>query len=271
MSDDLLINTWQDLAKKTQPKIRLFVKNNNKISLIINQELEIANNDFEYLTKVMRQKVGNQIIVFDGSSGEFIGQITEINKKTLIIKLQQKIDELKKCPNITLAFAMVKNVRLDYIASKATELGVSNFQPLLTHRTIVDKINLDRFTANVKEAVEQCNRNDFPQIFPLIKLDKYLLNNSNNKILIFGDESGNGESASKALPKITLQNNQEIVLIIGPEGGFSSEEFLKLRQLKNSFALNFGPRILRADTAIICGLTLIQEFLGDFKDKVNFL
>ena len=113
MSDDLLINPWQDFAKKTQPKIRLFVKNNNKISLIINQELEIANNDFEYLTKVMRQKIGNQIIVFDGLSGEFIGQIITINKKTLIIKLQQKISELKKCPNITLAFALVKNVRLD--------------------------------------------------------------------------------------------------------------------------------------------------------------
>ena len=169
-----------------------------------------------------------------------------------------------------MAFAPVKNVRIDFVASKASELGVRNFQPIITHRTIVDKINEERFKANIKEACEQCGRNDFPQIFAIKKLDNLLKENLENKILILCDESGNGKKASEIFPKILPKNDQEIIIFIGPEGGFSKEELTKFYSLKNCFLLNLGPRILRADTAIISALTLVQEFLGDFNLKANF-
>jgi 16S rRNA (uracil1498-N3)-methyltransferase len=226
--------------------------------------------DFEYLTKVMRQKVADEILLFNGIDGEFLGHITQIEKKFLLVVLKQKISQLKKVPNITLAFALIKNVRIDFLAAKATELGVASFQPILTQHTIVDKINPERFRANIKEACEQCERNDFPQILDVKKLDKFLNEVTiSEKILILCDESGQGSKASEVLPAIGF-TDKEVVILIGPEGGFSKAEFAKMRELKNIYPISLGPRILRADTAMIAALTLVQEFLGDFNLKPRF-
>ena len=239
-------------------KIRLFIPEKN---LDRGTRIKLCGNDFEYLTKVMRQKITDRFFIFNGVDGEFVAQITDIEKKSLSAEVGEKISELKKVPNVTLAFALIKNVRIDFVAEKATELGVARFQPILTQRTIVDKINLERFSANVKEACEQCERNDFPEIFPLKKLEKFLSEEGiEEKILILCDESGQGAKASEVLSKINVAE-KEIVILIGPEGGFSESEFAKMRQLKNLFAISLGPRILRADTAMISALTLVQEFL----------
>ncbi len=239
-------------------KIRLFIPEKN---LDRGTRIKLCGNDFEYLTKVMRQKITDRFFIFNGVEGEFVAQITDIEKKSLSAEVGEKISELKKVPNVTLAFALIKNVRIDFVAEKATELGVARFQPILTQRTIVDKINLERFSANVKEACEQCERNDFPEIFPLKKLEKFLSEEGiEKKILILCDESGQGAKASEVLSKINVAE-KEIVILIGPEGGFSESEFAKMRQLKNLFAISLGPRILRADTAMISALTLVQEFL----------
>ncbi|MBU6140395.1 MAG: 16S rRNA (uracil(1498)-N(3))-methyltransferase [Proteobacteria bacterium] len=243
-------------------KIRLFVAKDN---LDLGTTIKLCDNDFDYLIKVMRQKVGDRFFVFNGVDGEFVAQITAVEKKYLTAEIGEKISELKKVPNVTLAFAPIKNVRIDFIAEKATELGVARFQPILTQRTIVDKINLERFRANAKEACEQCERNDFPEIFPPKKLEKFLNEEeTKEKILILCDESGQGLKASLILPTLRqAQRDQEkeIVILIGPEGGFSESEFAKMRQLKNLFSISLGPRILRADTAMISALTLVQEFL----------
>lgn len=239
-------------------KIRLFVKENN---LRPGVAVKLCDNDFDYLTKVMRQKIGDVFYIFNGVDGEFAAQIKTIEKKNLIAEIGEKIGELQKSSNITLAFALIKNTRIDFIAEKATELGVARFQPLITQHTIVDKINLDRFGANVKEACEQCERNDFPEIFAPKKLSKFLEEKEiENKILILCDESGQGLKASEILPKINHQE-KEIVILVGPEGGFSAEEFLKMRALKNLFAISLGPRILRADTAVISALALVSELI----------
>ena len=239
-------------------KIRLFISEKN---LGLGTRIKLRDNDFDYLTKVMRQKIGDRFFIFNGLDGEFVAQITEIEKKSLSVEVGEKISDLKKVPNVTLAFALIKNVRIDFVAEKATELGVARFQPILTQRTIVDKINLERFSANVKEACEQCERNDFPEIFPLKKLEKFLCEDGiEKKILILCDESGQGAKASEVLPALR-DREKEIVVLIGPEGGFSESEFSKMRQLKNLFAISLGPRILRADTAMISALTLVQEFL----------
>ena len=248
-------------------KIRLFIEEKN---LSVGAKIKISDADFEYLTKVMRQKIGDKIFLFNGLDGEFEAKIEQIEKKFLSAEIESKISDLKKVPNITLAFAPIKNVRIDFVAAKATELGVSSFQPILTQHTIVDKINLDRFKANVKEACEQCERNDFPQVFDVKKLGSFLNDkDSVQKIFILFDESGEGVKASEVLSKINPQE-KEIVILIGPEGGFSASEFSKMRELKNIYPISLGPRILRADTAMISALTLVQEFLGDFDLKPKF-
>lgn len=240
-------------------KIRLFIEEKN---LNIASRIKVSDGDFEYLTKVMRQKISDEILVFNGADGEFIAAITQVEKRFLNLEIKEKIADLTKVPNITLAFAPVKNVRIDFVAAKATELGVASFQPIITKHTIVDKINPERFKANVKEACEQCERNDIPKILEIKKLDKFL-SEASDKILILCDESGEASKASEVLQKIDVKN-KEIVILIGPEGGFCPEEFDRMRQLKNVFAISLGPRILRSDTAMVSALTLVQEFLGDF-------
>ncbi|MBM5782233.1 MAG: 16S rRNA (uracil(1498)-N(3))-methyltransferase [Pelagibacterales bacterium] len=251
-------------------KTRLFVKEN---PLKCGHILKIEDSDFEYLTKVLRKKKGDIIHVFNGYDGEFCGEINEISKKYLSLVLTTQTSLLKKVKNITLAFAPVKNVRIDFVAAKATELGVANFQPLITKRTIVDKINEERFIANIKEACEQCERNDFPKLNKIKKLESFFAEEEiGKKILILCDESGKGNQAKEILPQILLNKKEdiEIVILIGPEGGFAPEEFAKMQVLGNLHSLNLGPRILRADTAIISSLTLVQEFLGDFNLKPKF-
>ncbi len=235
-------------------RIRLFVEAKN---LAENLEIKIENNDFDYLVKVMRQKIGDEICVFNGVDGEFAASIVEVAKKYLVLKIEKQIAELKKVAEVTLAFALVKNVRIDFVAAKATELGVARFQPMLTQHTVVDKINYERFKANVKEACEQCERNDFPEILELKKIEKIL---DDEKTYILCDESGVGRKAQEIFKEIP--QNKEIVLLIGPEGGFSKEEFVKMHARKNVYSLSLGPRILRADTAIVAALALCNEFIG---------
>ena len=184
-----------------------------------------------------------------------------------------KLKEIVEVPKITLAFSLIKNAKIDLLATKATELGVRCFQPLITQRTVVNELNFNKFQANIKEACEQSNRNDFPMINATEKFEKFLNKIDINSIILVGDETGNGEQAKNILPKLATQiqeNNMNIILFIGPEGGFVESEFKALKKLNNCHFLNFGPRILRSDTAIIAGLTLIQEFIGDFNLKPNF-
>jgi 16S rRNA (uracil1498-N3)-methyltransferase len=251
-------------------KIRIYVK---IVSIVENTIVEVESNDFNYLTKVMRKKVGDEISIFNGKNGQWLAKIIQISKKSCQIQAITQEKQQYNPPKITLAFAPVKNVRIDFIAAKATELGITKFQPIITHHSIVDKINLERFNANIKEAAEQCERLDLPEILSPVKLDSFLKKLGQDKILILCDESGSGKKANKILSKINLiqkENLHEIIIFIGPEGGFSSQEFERFNQLSNLNKISLGPRILRADTAIISATTLVQEFLGDFDLKPNF-
>ena len=240
--------------------IRLFVEEE---SIKDNQVIKINDNDSNYLIKVMRKKVGDELLVFNGVDGEFLAQIMDADKKHCSLKIIKKTKDQYNAPNITLAFAPVKNVRIDFIAAKATELGASKFCPIITARTIVNKINQKRFEANIKEAAEQCERLDLAIVESPLKLPNFLSKLNKEQILILCDESGRGKKASEILPLIKADKNQEIIIFIGPEGGFSEAEFKMFEKAKVN-KLSLGPRILRADSAMICALTLVQEFLGDF-------
>ncbi|MSP33780.1 MAG: 16S rRNA (uracil(1498)-N(3))-methyltransferase, partial [Rickettsiales bacterium] len=254
-------------------KTRLFIATN---PLYISLAVKIEDGDFEYLTKVMRKKIGDELFVFNGTDGEFCAAISAIEKRNLTIVIKEKIAEQMSASQITLAFAPVKNVRIDFVATKATEMGVGKFAPIITNHSVVDKINEERFAANIKEACEQCERNDMPQILPIKKLEKFLQEmgewesgevgekenslknpnsavheNNSEKIIILCDESGKGVKASTLLPKIFANKNptQEIIILIGPEGGFSKEEFAMMGKIKNLHSMSLGERILRSDTA----------------------
>ncbi len=234
-----------------------------------NQTIEINDNDFNYLTKVMRKKIDDQLLIFNGFDGEWLAKIIKINKRDCQLQIINQTKPQYFPPKITLAFAPVKNARIDFIAAKATELGITKFQPIITAHTIVDKINLDRFRANIKEAAEQCERLDLPEILEPIKLNGFLKNLKENQILILCDESGNGKKASEILTSLYHTPSQEIIISTGPEGGFSKTELSQFSATPNLHKITLGPRILRADTAILSAITLVQEFLGDFNLQPN--
>lgn len=256
-------------------KIRIFIEP-NKMNLLgsnlttefLHQQVKISKddsiNDFNYLINVMRQKIGDKIFIFDGVNGEFKSEIIEIEKKYLILKIIEKISDFSLSSNITLAFSLLKNNRIDEIATKATELGVKAFQPLITRHSVVDKFNENRFRLNIKEACEQCERNDIAQINPLKKLDEFLINIENSEtLLIVADESNRSKKASKTFLEFDEKHQKkisEIIIFIGPEGGFCESEFKKFYALKNLISIGLGPRVLRADTAVIATLALVQNF-----------
>jgi 16S rRNA (uracil1498-N3)-methyltransferase len=238
--------------------VRLFL---NEININQDQRIEVTGNDFDYLIKVMRHKLDDEILIFNGNDGEFCAKITQINKKNCQITLTKQTKKQQSSSNITLAFAPVKNVRIDFIAAKATEMGVNKFQPIITHHSVVDKLNENRFQSNCKEAAEQCQRLDIPSLTKITKLNSYLKKLNSDQILILCDESIESQKASKILSQLPRHNNPEIIIFIGPEGGFSKEEFKTFYQIKNLTKISLGPRILRTDTAIISSLSLINEYL----------
>jgi 16S rRNA (uracil1498-N3)-methyltransferase len=167
----------------------------------------------------------------------------------------------------------VKNAKNEFIVQKATEMGVSAIQPVITKHTIKDKTNAERLNLVAIEAAEQCERLDVPQVFEIADLDRILPKYSNHTIILC-DETGAGKSAKDVLPSIVIPAQAgiqlKLAILIGPEGGFSDDEIKYLHAMKNVHAIGLGPRILRAETAIITALALCQNYLGDFDISPEF-
>lgn len=242
-------------------KIRLFILQGN---LEANKKVTVdGKNDLNYLRNVMRVDISDQITVFNGQDGDFCAEILQISKNIILLQIQNKIKEQEQNSNLTLAFAPVKSVKNQFLLQKAVELNCDRIMPIVTNHSVVDDINIEKLKIVAKEACEQCESNVIPKIEPIIKLEQLLKQDLSQKILILCDESGKGQKASEILPKIAKNRveNQEIIVFIGPEGGFSEEEFKKFYQLDNLYSINLGSRILRADTALISALTLVNEFI----------
>lgn len=248
------------MKKLKTNNIRLFV---NASKLSQNLEIEVKDNDFHYLTKVMRAGQGDNVYIFNGINGEFLAEITQINKKSLTLKLKNQTTLQQNSNDITLAFALIKNIKIDIIATKATEMGVKNFQPLITQHTIPDKLNEERFQLNIKEACEQCQRTSVPTLKKVKTLDKFLKEEDQNKIYILCDETLFDKEEGRAIKVLSnlKPENKEIVILIGPEGGFSEGEFEQMYQKPNLKRISLGKNILKADTAIIAALALTQELI----------
>ena len=230
----------------------------------LSADIEWLPNDAQshYLLNVLRLKIGDEIKVFDGQNGEYVGKIVSLSKKNCTVKILQKVRDMKYCPDLWLLFAPVKKDKTDFIIAGATELGVSKIIPTLTKRTITERIKTERYEAQVIEACEQCRRLDVPQISDPQSLEKILETWSQDRILYFMDETGNGGDIQTVFKNASTA---KAAILVGPEGGFSDEELQLLRQKNFAKAVSLGERILRAETAVHAALSCWQAICGDWK------
>jgi 16S rRNA (uracil1498-N3)-methyltransferase len=242
------------MGAKMRDSPRLFIN----FPLKFGADITLCKEHTHYIHNVMRLKEGDKITVFNGEDGEYLANIKTASKKSVQIVLEEKIHGQEILPDFTLFFAPIKGHRNDNIVEKATELGIANLNPVLTERTIVRKINIEKYRLTTIEAAEQCERLNIPNIHELTYLVT-AVDNFEGKIL-FADEAGGGQSIATALP----EKPQKIAFLVGPEGGFSPKEREFLLSHTNVIPVHFGRRILRADTAAIAGLILLQTFYGDF-------
>lgn len=227
--------------------IRLFVVG----PLSIGQTVSLSTEQSHYLINVMRCKVQDTVNIFNGNDGEFCFQITEIAKKCVRGSVVTCISVQKKLPSLTLIFAPIKQDRLSFMIEKATELGVTHFQPVLTQYTAMKRLNRDRILRIATEASEQCERMCIPTCAPLMPLQQYMQDKTEDTHIAFAYErlalQGKGAPIDENLNAV----------IIGPEGGFSKEEVSLLREECRPISL--GPLILRAETAAIVGLDRLRR------------
>jgi 16S rRNA (uracil1498-N3)-methyltransferase len=214
-----------------------------------------------YLTQVMRLKLGDELLVFNGHDGEWCCAVAEILKKGVILRAEEQVRPQTLGPDLELIVAVVKKARVETIVEKAAELGARRVRLVLTKRTNADRIRLDRLDAIAEEAAEQTGRMDVPPVDDPIKLDALLDGWEPGRRLMFCDETG-GAPAGSALRDA---GEGPWSILIGPEGGFSPEEGERLRSLPFTTAVSLGPRILRADTAAIAAMTLWQAAVGDWE------
>lgn len=214
-----------------------------------------------YLVHVLRLKVGDKILVFNGSDGEWIARLKTLTKRELILGIETQVRSQTEGQDLDYIFAPLKHARLDYMVQKATEMGVRRLCPIFTQHTCVERINLHRMRANIIEAAEQCGLLSLPEIVDPKSLNETLKNWDQSRKLIFCDE---GESLSNPLLHLSSLKTKKIAVMIGPEGGFSKEERELIRQQRFTCVISLGPRIMRADTAAIAALSLVNATLGDW-------
>jgi 16S rRNA (uracil1498-N3)-methyltransferase len=226
--------------------------------------LTLAPEQANYLINVLRLRDGAQILVFNGRDGEFSTTLTQPSRKSASLAVGARLRPQETAADLDYLFAPLKHARLDYMAQKAVEMGARRLRPVMTRRTQASRINLDRLHANAIEAAEQCGVIWIPEIAPDIALDKVLSEWPSDRLLIFCDEDAPLADPIEALSSVAARS-QAIALLIGPEGGFDTAERDAILRLPNVLRLSLGPRILRADTAAVAALALIQARLGDWR------
>lgn len=220
-----------------------------------------------YLTNVMRLKPGDEICLFNGHDGEWLAKVVSVNKKSVAVSPEKKLKPQIQSPDLWLIAAPLRAGKTEYVMEKATELGISRLLPVSTQFTVAKSVNPNRLTAIAVEASEQCERMDIPVIEPLVPFTKLLGNWDKERKIIYGDESGAGKQPKEIFPHLA---SGKYAALIGPEGGFSPTELDILKALPFTLGMCMGPRIMRADTAAIAAITLIQSWLGDWDSKPAF-
>lgn len=248
---------------------RLFID----VPLSVDAAVPLSREDAHYLINVMRRGEGDNVRVFNGRDGEWSAVIAHASKKVAALTVGEQTRPQLGVPDLWLLFAPVKRTKTELIIEKATELGVAAICPVTTARTQSDRIKFDRLQAIAKEAAEQTERLDLPEIRDVEKLDQVLDAWPADRVIIFCDESGDeadeawGGARGRGQPMATAlaaSNTPSAAILIGPEGGFSPAERERLRALDHVIPVTLGPRILRAETAAIAALTIWQSACGDW-------
>ena len=226
------------------------------------QEVPLASEQAHYLRQVMRLSDGAETLVFNGRDGEWLARIAASGKRGAALRPEKQIRPQPETFGPSYAFAPLKQARLDYMVQKAVEMGASRLSPVLTQFTQVNRMNMDRMHANAIEAAEQCGILALPAIDEPITFQKWLASIPAETAVVFCDE----DSAEKSpVAELERAKASKLAVLVGPEGGFSKEERSTLLARDNVIRLSLGPRILRADTAAIAALALVQSVRGDWR------
>ncbi|WP_159589625.1 16S rRNA (uracil(1498)-N(3))-methyltransferase [Chelativorans xinjiangense] len=229
-------------------------------------KVETTREQAHYLAHVLRMREGDHVLVFNGCDGEWLAEIAALSKKSAHLAIREQTRPQTPKPDLFYCFAPLKQGRLDYLVQKAVEMGAGHLQPVVTQHTQVPKLGLPRLQANVIEAAEQCGVLSIPIVHEPIKLDRLLADWEEERRLVFCDEDA---PTNDPLTALTALQNARLGLLVGPEGGFSEAERRTLRALPFVVPIPLGPRILRADTAAVAALALIQAAAGDWRDMVT--
>jgi 16S rRNA (uracil1498-N3)-methyltransferase len=216
--------------------------------------LTLTRSQSHYLINVMRMISGDEFLIFNGIDGEWKVFITDANKKCTTVSVTEQTSPQTNELDIWLLFAPIKKDRTDFIIEKATELGVSKIMPVITEHTQISRVNIERLQATAIEATEQSRRLTVPEFEAAQQLQNALNNWPSSRRLIYLDETGNGQ----ALARVLQDKTDDLAFVIGPEGGFSPSELDAMDKLTFSVGADLGPRILRAETAVVAALAIRQ-------------
>jgi 16S rRNA (uracil1498-N3)-methyltransferase len=219
-------------------------------------EVALDSAQANYLLNVMRLKTGDAVRCFDDRTGEWAAEIIAAGKRDARLRMVAHIADREPAPDLWLVAAPIKRQRIDWMAEKACELGVAKLLPVLTRRSVVDKLNLDRLRAHMIEAAEKCGRTALPALDEPVKLDRLLKDWPADRTLYFADETGGD---------LFLAQPGPAAILIGPEGGFDPAEREAIRALPRARGISLGPRILRAETAALAAVSLWMGQAGDWR------
>ncbi|MCV0368746.1 16S rRNA (uracil(1498)-N(3))-methyltransferase [Filomicrobium sp.] len=220
-----------------------------------------TNEQVNYLINVLRLKNEDEILIFNGRDGEWRAAVSDVSKRRCNLIVHEQVRPQESGPDLHYVFAPLKRARLDYIVQKAVELGAARLRPVITRRTIAERVNLERMRSNVIEAAEQCGILALPAVDEPVKFSDLLAGWDGSRRIIFCDEAAETASPLAALQQISPG---PVAVLVGPEGGFDATERTLLLGRSDTTAISLGPRIMRADTAAVAALSLVNSVLGDW-------
>lgn len=223
--------------------------------------LTLGKEQSHYVANVMRAKPGEAVTLFNGRDGEWRGRLATVAKAAAVVAVEDQTRPQAAEADLWLLAAPIKKDCVDLVAEKAAELGASRLWPVLTRRTVTTRVNTDRLAAHMVEAAEQCERLTVPELAEPQPLDKVLAGWDAGRTLLFLDESGSGAPLVQVLAEMPPG---PLAVLVGPEGGFAPEERALLARQPFARPVGLGPRILRAETAAIAALAVVQAVRGDW-------
>ncbi len=239
---------------------RLFLK----ADLEAGAEVALGRDHANYVRNVLRLPSGAPLLVFNGRDGEWRAEVKELSRRDAALIIRSPSRPQSPAGTLEYAFAPLKHARLDYMVQKAVEMGAAKLMPVLTRHTQVSRVNLERMRANVIEAAEQCGVLTIPVVHEPQPFDRWVGSLASDRTLVFCDEEAETADPVEALRRAA---NAPATLLVGPEGGFDEAERSTLLARENVVRLSLGPRILRADTAAVAALALVQAVQGDWSHR----